>query len=313
MITLLEDLPNEILLGIFDYTRLIDLYRAFTHLNQRFNRLIQSLQCLSLRLTQSETDEGTFFAQQIARLVIVTLHPISLQSFPNLRILIINWGNENHLQEIRPEWFPHLIFLSLPLSFNPTATITLASDIFNDRFPALRYADLGKISLPLHSTWTLSSSLRSIKILCTNVNILPLILHVCPQLTHIQVRIQGEDELNLNFLSLMINHPLTHFIFNQSLNTTHVIDITQILSCLPHIKYLDLLVYTRSLIDLLEFIAKNLPDLIHFNCHIIEYSNQSEEIWRDIHPCFRTIQRTVREDSFCLYTNQPINHLKRFV
>lgn len=308
MITLLEDLPNEILLGIFDYTRLIDLYRIFWNLNQRFNRLIRSLKCLSLRLTQSETDEGIFFAQQIARLVIVTLAPISLQPFPNLRSLIINWANENHLKAIRPESLPHLTYLSLPMSFSPSSTIVLASHVFTNGFPALRYADLGKVSFPVYSTWTSSPSLRSIKILCTNINILPLILHICPQLTHLQVRTQGEDELDLNSLSLIINHPLTQLIFIQSFNTTYVFDITKILSCLPRIKQLDLRLNTRSLIDLLQFIAGNLPDLTHFNCHIIEYPNQVEHVWGNIHPCFRSIQRTVREDSFCLYTKQQKNN-----
>ena len=304
MITLLEHLPNEILLGIFDYTRLIDLYQFFSNLNQRFNRLIRSLQFLSLRLTQSETNEGIFFAQQIARLVIVTLAPISLQPFRNLRSLIINLGSEDHLKEIRPEFLPHLTYLSLSMSFSPSSTVILAYRVFTNRFLALRYADLGKVSLRLHSTWTQSPSLRSIKIVCTNINILPLILHICPQLTHLQLRTQGEDELDLNSLSLIINHPLTQLIFIQSSHTTYIVGITKILSCLSRVKQLELRLCTRSAIHLLKFIAKNLPDLIHFNCHIIEYPNEIEHGWENLHPCFRSIRRTVCEDSLCLYSNQ---------
>lgn len=306
MPSVFEDLPNEILFEIFEYTQLIDLAQGFWDLNQRLNRLIRSLQFLSLRLTQSRTYESIFFAQQIIRLVIVTLDRITLQIFPNLRTLIINWGQDDHLKEIRSEFLPNLVYLSLPLTFNPSSTVALTTEVFSNRFTQLRYVDLGRICLPLHSSWSQSPSLRSIKLVCLNINIIPRILRACLQLTHLQARIHGEHELDLSSLPILINHPLKHFIFHQPTTSTFVFDLTQIFSLTPNIQRLDLRLCTRSFVDLLGFLAEHLLELVRFTCHIIEYPNKEKHLeidfLRNLHRSYHFIQCTLREDCFCLYT-----------
>jgi hypothetical protein len=308
MSTLLEDLPNELIIEIFDYTKIADLSFGFWNLNKRFNQLIHSLKYLSLVLTKNETYKNILLPQQIIRIVIVTLDNINLNPFINLRTLILNWANEYHLKQIQSNILPNLIYLSISISFDYQSTKQLASEVFSNRFTSLRYADLGKIDMPNFSSWSQSPSLRSVVITSPNINIIPLILHSCLQLTHFQIRIIDEHILDISSLPIIINHPLKQFIFIQSQTSTFVFDIINILYLIPNIKRLDLRLCTRSFIDLIKFISNFFIYLNRFDCHIIEYPNKDENIdiniIRNIHPCYSYMQCTLREDCFCLYTTK---------
>ncbi|CAF4373686.1 unnamed protein product, partial [Rotaria sp. Silwood2] len=167
---------------------------------------------------------------------------------------------------------------------------------------------LGIIDIPSNFSWSQSPSLRSIRIFSPNINIIPLILQSCIQLTHFEVRITSEHPLDISSLPIIFNHPLKQFIFLQSQNSTFVYDIANIIYLIPNIKRIDLRLCTRSFIDLIKLISKYLNDLKNFHCHIIEYPNKDENIdiniLRNIHPCYSGIQCTLREDCFCLYTSK---------
>ena len=314
MITFLENLPNEIILEIFNYTKIRDLSFGFWNLNKRFNQLIRSLKYLSLVITKNDSYESILFSQQIVRIVIVTLELIQLTPFINLRSLILNWANENHLKQIRSDISPNLTYLSLPFSLEFQSTKQLASEVFSNRFSSLRYADLGIICIPEISAWSQSLSLRSLKILSPDINIIPLILQSCTQLTHFQIRIIGEHDLNLSSMPIISNHPLKHFIFIQSQSSTFVFDIINILYLIPNLKRLNLCLCTRSFIDLIEFISKYFLGLTRFDCHILESSNKGDNvdinIIRKLHPCYFCIEYTLREDYFCLYTSKRVKSKK---
>ena len=313
-ITRLEDLPTELILEIFDYTRIGDLSTAFWNLNIRFNRLLRSLRSLSLRLTKSESYEASLFAQQINRLVIVTREQINLHPFVNLRSLIVNWGNETLLRDIHAETFPNLIYLSLTVAFDSQSTRQIASDVFCNRFTSLCYADLGQIALPTPFSWSQSSSLRSILIVSLNINIIPLILQSCPRLTHFKVRITGENDVDLSTIPSILHHPLKQFIFIQSQTSTFVFNLIHIFYLIPNLQQLDLRLCTRSFIDLIEFLADNLIDLNRFDCHIIEHPNKDNlldiNLLRNLHRCYSSIQCTLREDLFCLYATKQMKMKK---
>lgn len=305
MSTLLENLPNELIMEIFEYTKIQDLAIAFWNLNQRFNQLLKSLKYLSLIITKSQSYESFLFSQQIIRLVIVTLDNIHLKSFINLRTLILNWADENQLKQIQSNILPNLIYLSIAISLSFSSKQQITSDVFSNQYPSLRYADLGKIDMSTISSWSQSPSLRSISILSPNINIIPLILQSCPQLIYFKVAINDEQDLDLLSLPLILNHSLKQLIFIQSPNSTFVFNITKILYLIPYLKRIDLRLCTRSFIDLIQFISKYFNYLKEFSCHIIEYPNKDENIdinfLRNIHPCYSSIQYTLREDYFCLY------------
>jgi len=309
MSTLLEDLPNELIIEIFDYTKINDLLFSFWNLNKRFNKLIHSLKYLSLILTRkNEIYKNILFPEQIIRIVIVTLDNINLNSFNNLRTLILNWGNEYHLKQIHSNILPNLIYLSISISFDYQSTKQLASEVFSNQFTSLRYVDLGKIDMPNFFSWSQSPSLRSVIITSPNINIIPLILYSCSQLTHFKIRIINEHILDISSLPIIINHPLKQFCFIQSQPSIFIFDIINILYLIPNIKRLDLRLCTQSFIDLIKLISKLFIYLIRFDCHIIEYPNKDENIdiniIRNIHPCYSCIQYTLREDGFCLYTTK---------
>lgn len=312
MCTLLEDLPNELIIEVFYYVRIQDLTVSFWNLNKRFNGLIRSIRSLSLILTKNHTYQGIILPQQIIRIVIVTLDNINLNPFVNLRSLFLNLATENHLKQIKSDILPNLVYLSLPLSFDPRSTRPLACEVFSNRFQSLRYADLGIIAMPTNSSWTQSPSLRSIHIFSPNINIVPIILQSCPKLTHFQVRITEEHQLDINSLPMISNHPLKHFVFLQPQNSTFVFDIANIIYLLPNIKRIDLRLCTRSFVDLIRLISKYLTYLNSFDCHIIEYPNKDELIGinmlRNIHPSYYGIQCTLREDCFCLYSSKKLKH-----
>ncbi|CAF4549473.1 unnamed protein product, partial [Rotaria sp. Silwood2] len=139
MFTLLENLPNELIIEIFGYTKICDISFGFWNLNTRFNQLIRSLKYISLILTRNQTYEKILLSEQITRIVIVTLDNIYLKPFINLRSLKLNLATENHLKQIQSNILPNLVYLSLPLSFDSRSIKQLASEVFSNRFIYLRF------------------------------------------------------------------------------------------------------------------------------------------------------------------------------
>ncbi|CAM4774752.1 unnamed protein product [Rotaria magnacalcarata] len=261
MRSVLENLPNELIIEIFGYSKIRDLSFGLWNLNKRFNALIRSLKYLSLILTKDCTSEELLFSEQIIRMVIVTLESINLNPFINLRSLVLNLATENHLKQIQSIVLPNLVYLSLPLSFDSRSTKQLASEVFSNRFSSLRFADLGVIDMPSNLSWSQSPSLRSIRIFSPNINIIPLILQSCTQLTHFQVRITGEHPLDIPSLPIISNHPLKQFIFLQAQHSTIAFNIANIIYLIPNVKQLDLRLCTISFIDLIKLISKYLIKL----------------------------------------------------
>ncbi|CAF3849172.1 unnamed protein product [Adineta steineri] len=306
MITSLEDLSNEVFLEIFDYVKIHDLAYGFWNLNKRLNQLIRSLKNLSLIIKKENTYESIVFSQQIIRIVIVTLANIELNPFSNLRSLTLNMANENHLKQIRSDILPNLVYLSIPISFDFQLTKQLASEIFSNCFTSLRYTDLRIVNMPDFLSWSQCSSLRSIHLFSPNINIIPLILQTCTQLTYFGIRITNEHRLKIFSLPNISNHPLKEFIFIQPRNSTFIFDIESIFPLMPNLKRLDLQLYTTSFIDLIELISKSFRNLVCFNCYIMEYRNKDEIIdiykIRNIHSSYFNIKYILREHDSCLYT-----------
>ncbi|CAF3721985.1 unnamed protein product [Rotaria sp. Silwood1] len=80
----LEMLPNELLLEIFGYFELRDLYYGFSDLNIRFNKLLRSLKNFSIIFEHNDQLTISLFARQIIRVVVMPWTDIDLKRFPNL-------------------------------------------------------------------------------------------------------------------------------------------------------------------------------------------------------------------------------------
>lgn len=95
-----ENIPNEILLEIFSYLELTELYRAFSSLNSRFEELIYNdFSLLSARLPAKLTLPFERFSFRINHLTLIDWHPTDLLSIlgpeilPQLKCLTIRSSN----------------------------------------------------------------------------------------------------------------------------------------------------------------------------------------------------------------------------
>ncbi|CAF1690945.1 unnamed protein product, partial [Adineta ricciae] len=84
-----EHLANEILITIFDYVSVQDLYRSFWGLNQRLNDLLQSLNKLSVKIENNDLSLIETLADRIIRLEVDIPDGVNWSLFPNLRSLTL--------------------------------------------------------------------------------------------------------------------------------------------------------------------------------------------------------------------------------
>lgn len=118
MIARLEELPDELLLDLFEnHVRLIDIYLAFLQLNhQRFNRILSSLY---LKISIPSKDifhqkSFEFFSKQIVSLNLSSFcADLDIRQLINLRSLHIEKPTRQQLLTIDAQYLPELRYLSL--------------------------------------------------------------------------------------------------------------------------------------------------------------------------------------------------------
>ena len=304
MSSLLEDLPNELFLDIFQYIDTRDLYQGFWGLNIRFNNILQSLNNLSLVIEKNDSSLITIFASQIVRLEINTWHEIDLKQFINLKSLKLCHTTRNHVNKIRPNILPNLVYLSISLSFDFWSSTQLAQDVFSNGFPFLRHADLGRVDIPYTFSWSLSPNLYSVSVCSRDPIIVPLILAACPCLHNLQVQIFGESH-RIDLPSLRLNHPLKQFILTDSYGILSLDDINYILTYVPNIHTIQLTLFEISFTRLAHILINCLQKLNRFDCYINE-STDFDDInsIRDIHSCFNRIQCIEKNHGIRYFTNK---------
>jgi hypothetical protein len=120
MITNFEDLPNEILINIFEYlSSPIAIYYSFKKLNYRFNCLLYSIR-LNLDIFTEDQQTLTlidYFSHSCIRLRINNVCPsISLERFSQLRSLTIIEPTDAQINSIQSQTLPMLEYLASPAS-----------------------------------------------------------------------------------------------------------------------------------------------------------------------------------------------------
>jgi len=118
-----ELMTDEILLEIFEYIPLIDLYNGFVNLNFRLNILLRDVH-LGISLDQNEypnkslLNSISYFSKQIHYIHIDHYPLLNLRKFSNLRSLIIYLPTKNQLLSINSELMPNLRRLSIGIINN---------------------------------------------------------------------------------------------------------------------------------------------------------------------------------------------------
>ena len=115
-LTLLEHLPTEIILQIFDFFSLQEIVEAFSGLNFYLDSIIGSTVSLSHVVKYNDSTAINLlhlFTAQIRRLVITNSEKVNFTSLINLRSLTLRYATSAQLDSIRPQHFPMLEILHI--------------------------------------------------------------------------------------------------------------------------------------------------------------------------------------------------------
>lgn len=298
MSTVLEDLPNELLLYIFTYLNIRDIFHGFSQLNHRFNQLIQSVRNLTLTIEKDETDLIRLFADQINRLVIKNSDTLSYNQFHFLHSLVLYHLTSNQFEQIQSKFLPKLIYLSTASITESSVIPDLIQRIFSNEFPSLLHVNLGSIYVPYYLSWSKSPSLRSVIAHCSESNIISFILNACPNLNFLQVHFLRNENGFSHKKPKIENHPLKKFILIDSYHTLSFKDIEEFFEYMINIEHISL----KFLCDIpfthfIQIILYRLNYLRRFDCHINIINDDDNKttkipvkIIQEMHSCFNRIR-----------------------
>jgi hypothetical protein len=169
--TLLEHLPVEIFLQIFDLFPLQHLAASFFGLNSYIDSIIRSVRSKNHGVRDNDIDAINLlklFPTSIDRLVIINSETVDLTSLINLRSLSLERGTHTQLNTIRPHYFPMLEILHIKGNEQNDDT-KIISDLFqvilSNGFPRLQICtalDIGAVAFS--DAWTGSPLLRTLNL-----------------------------------------------------------------------------------------------------------------------------------------------------
>ncbi|CAF0912146.1 unnamed protein product [Adineta steineri] len=298
----IESLPNEILLDLFEYIDIKDLFYGFYGLNKRLNYLLQSLKKLSLNLERNESRLIQLFSNQINRLVVNTWQDIDLKQFPYLQSLILHQITGNQLRQIRSEYMPNLIYLSTSSIPEFSLMPQLAQRIFSNEMPSIRSVDLGLVHVPHLRTWLQSSSLYSVSVHCTNPTLIAFILASSPCLVYLHIQFLNDTISIFHNSPVILNHPLKQFCLSDPYHKLSFNHVYTILALIPNVKRIQLNFLCKvPFIRFIQSLLNRLRYLKRFDCNIDDASQDKQtniDIIRQFHPCFSKIQCSTNEYNF---------------
>lgn len=307
MVPHLESLPNEILLELFGYFSLSELYYGFFKLNNRFRKLIHSILHLSVTVYKNDMELNCLFADRIARMVIGQyIDVIDFKPYPNLRSLVIHGAGHQQLEQIKSDLLPNLVYLYISLRGSSPAFIRLVEGAFSGMFACLRVVEFSCIDLTYNHSWLISVSLRSVSLHGGYPLIIPMILTSCPHLSYLEVHVTklGNDAA---LSSKPNSHPLKILALMDDHNQMPFETIDHLLLYTPNIKCLSLQYFSlEPLTRLARSLSKNAKQLRQFHCDITQPMDDdtiiTEGSVRKLHPCFNPIQIRTKNYVYRVYT-----------
>ena len=138
---LFELLPNEILLHIFQYFDVRDLYQSFYGLNSRLNAILKSKQNLSVMFSSPDEMDNPYldlFTKHINKLIVDHSSYINIQLFSSLHSLILNSPSEEQLEQIYNCKFPYLVHLEFGVMNNELGRRSLYKFLRCKQFPSIQ-------------------------------------------------------------------------------------------------------------------------------------------------------------------------------
>jgi hypothetical protein len=198
-----NDLPNEILLDIFQWIDARTLYNCFFNLNARLNHLLQSLTNLQLIIwSRQDTDHLDYlFSSRIQTLIVYCDALYTLTQFSQVRHLILIDSRQEQMsramldgQQLRT------ISLISPRCFSNA--YHFHEMIFSNRFPRLTSCYLTTVYSPSieirRLSWQQSPALRFLRISSCDALIHVAILAACPNLCMLHLSVVHLNRTPIN-------------------------------------------------------------------------------------------------------------------
>ncbi|CAM4864995.1 unnamed protein product [Rotaria socialis] len=323
-----ENLPNEILLEIFDYVHLNDLIRAFYNLNYRLNSILFSSNThLYIVFPDDIIGNSThkkilldFIRRQryIARLRLSNDGPLlehEFIRFPYIRSLILDIPTSKHIEMVSPKQFPRLEYLRVGYASATVQLNKLHQHIFSNGFPLLKKCSLNNIGE--YQSWTGSPSIYSLgiwsndprlviqRVLCASMYLISFHLflkwpstysilqdQIIPQHTHLKY-------LKLHLSGLWTLEKLDSFL--AYIPTVKILDLSS--------SYFDsLMIYFQWNFKELSYIFScRLPNLSHFDLPGLSCSTTIIH-WSDMSTRLESLPNEILTDMFIYFDISSLYH-----
>lgn len=147
-----ELIPDEIIMEIFQYIPLMDLFNGFFNLNFRLNYLLHHMR-FGIYINQNEDSNKhllnilDYFSKQIFYIHVDHYPLLNLKKFSNLRSLIIYLPTKSQLLSINSHIMPYLSRLWLGMINRNDQKIILNIIFGNEQFFKLSFCNLFEINL----------------------------------------------------------------------------------------------------------------------------------------------------------------------
>lgn len=256
--TVLEDLPGELFLCIFDHFWAHQLFFSFYGLNSRIDELLSRTQ-----LHISADNQDVIYQEHQVVSLTLTESPISLDEFVNIRSLILVQSNLIHLDRL-PDRLLRLSMRNISLSSHELNLILNHPNLFNVQLNLQKRLNFSWL---IDEQTLVSNSIHYLAINYISLNDLISFLPYLPRLKSLYVSLFGLNEESLVSISPLKSVTRVTCL---TLSVPFNVLCSQFLSvCFPNLiflsiytSYVDLDVFVRSLELLL---SSNYPNLKKFN------------------------------------------------
>jgi len=295
----LEVFPDEIILDVFEYFDIRDLYESFYGLNSRLNAMICSKRNISLIFSSPDEMDDPFFdlfTPYIIKLIVDHSSYIDFELFSSLHSLILNSPSDDQLEQIYLCHFPYLIYLEFGIMSDKLSRRALHEFLHCKQFPCLQtcifHRETNAVSLNRYrQIWSNSSTLRTVWLNSVD-------LSLCSDNGLInREKILSIDVIHLNLKRLDICCVLdgpSIFEIDSFLQQTPNLEKFKIASNEIYHSY-------EFLQQLASILQRRLIHLYQFDCELLCVMTTEElDHISQLHPCFNRIQYELKYSGQCI-------------
>lgn len=242
-----ECLPNELIVQIFDYLDIRDVFNGFHQLNDRFDQLLRPFENLRLILSEKSSARFEHLLSYIDTLIIEDELPIHWPSLQSIRHLMIYCSCDKILTNINSKHVPFLEYFSI--SHALLIKLDVYRKFFSQEFLQLKFCNLcGSIPVQARQSKLL---FRCWKMGGIDWETYQCVLATCPNLIYLKFRMLksqsmetiNRSRLHRNLKQLIIDVEISGWPQNDQL-------IERCLELVPNVELLN--IYTSNFISKIQ-------------------------------------------------------------